>query len=142
MYTPKRHIPTPGQRGHSPQRHTAAGSAAPTTIDTGNAVPRRANPLKRPMLTIPPRRHVSCAGGSPLLGHFFRGLTARVIATTPPHRLLRITIPPLHVEYAERRINDGILFIFSGLTPKKGGLGPRCTKLLRTKSQALERERG
>jgi len=29
MYTPERHLPTPGQHGHSPQRHTAAGTAAP-----------------------------------------------------------------------------------------------------------------
>ena len=39
MYTPKRHLLTPGQRGHSPQRHTAAGTAAPTTTDTGETVP-------------------------------------------------------------------------------------------------------
>ena len=30
---PERHLPTPGQHGHSPQRHTAAGTAAPTTAD-------------------------------------------------------------------------------------------------------------
>jgi len=29
MITPERHLPTPGQHGHSPQRHTAAGTAAP-----------------------------------------------------------------------------------------------------------------
>jgi len=34
-YTPERHLPTPGQRGHSLQQHTAAGTAAPTTTDTG-----------------------------------------------------------------------------------------------------------
>ena len=45
MYTPKRHLLTPGQRGHSPQRHTAAGTAAPTTTDTGNTAPQRANPI-------------------------------------------------------------------------------------------------
>jgi len=39
-----RHFPTPGQQGHSPQRRTAAGTAAPTTADTGNKVPQRANP--------------------------------------------------------------------------------------------------
>ena len=44
MYTPERHLPTPGQHGDSPQRHTAAGTAAPTTADTGNTVPQRANP--------------------------------------------------------------------------------------------------
>jgi len=38
LTTPKRHLPTPGQCGHSPQRHTAAGTAAPTTTDTGNTV--------------------------------------------------------------------------------------------------------
>ena len=43
-YTPERRLPTPGQRGHSPQRHTAAGTAAPTATDTGNTVPQRANP--------------------------------------------------------------------------------------------------
>jgi len=40
--TPERHLPTPGQRVHSPQRHTAAGTAAFTTTDMGNAVPQRA----------------------------------------------------------------------------------------------------
>jgi len=39
-YTPERHLPTPGQRGRSPQRHTAA----PTTTDTGKAATQRANP--------------------------------------------------------------------------------------------------
>ena len=38
MFTSERHLPSPGQRGHSPQRHTAAGTAAPTTTDTGNTV--------------------------------------------------------------------------------------------------------
>jgi len=37
-HTPERHLPTPGQREHSPQRHTAAGTAAPTITDTGNTV--------------------------------------------------------------------------------------------------------
>jgi len=41
---PERPLPTPGQHRHSPQRHTAAGTAAPTTADTGNTVPQRANP--------------------------------------------------------------------------------------------------
>ena len=38
MPTPERHLPIKGQRGNSPQRHTAAGITAPTTIDTGNTV--------------------------------------------------------------------------------------------------------
>ena len=38
LYTPGRHLPTPGQRGYSPQRHTAAGTGAPTITDTGNSV--------------------------------------------------------------------------------------------------------
>jgi len=46
MYTSERHLPTPGQRGHSPERHTAAGTAASTTTDTGNTVPQRANPTQ------------------------------------------------------------------------------------------------
>jgi len=41
---PRDNLPTPGQRGHSPQRHTAAGTAATTTTDTGNTVPQRADP--------------------------------------------------------------------------------------------------
>ena len=44
MFTPERHLPTPGQRGHSPQRHTAAGTAAHPTTVTVNTVPQRANP--------------------------------------------------------------------------------------------------
>ena len=47
MFTPERYLPTtPGQRGHSPPRHTAAGTAAPTTTDTGDTVPQRANPTQ------------------------------------------------------------------------------------------------
>ena len=46
MFSPERHLPTPGQRGHSPQRHTVAGTATPTTADTGNIVPQRANPIQ------------------------------------------------------------------------------------------------
>jgi len=42
-YPPERHLRISGQCGHSPQRHTAAGTAAPSTTDTGNAVPQRAN---------------------------------------------------------------------------------------------------
>jgi len=44
LFTPERHLPTPGQHGHSPLRHTAAGTAAPTTANKGNTVPQRANP--------------------------------------------------------------------------------------------------
>ena len=46
MYTPEKHLPTPGQRAHSPQRHTAASIAAPTTTDTENTVPQLANPTQ------------------------------------------------------------------------------------------------
>jgi len=46
MFTPESHLPTPGQREHSPQRYTAAGTAAPTTTDTGSTVPQRANPTQ------------------------------------------------------------------------------------------------
>ena len=45
-HTPERCRPIPGQTGHSPQRHTAAGTAASTTTDTGNTVPQRANPTQ------------------------------------------------------------------------------------------------
>jgi len=47
MFIPERHLPTtPGQREHSSQRHTAAGTAAPTTTDKDNTVPQRANPTQ------------------------------------------------------------------------------------------------
>ena len=44
-----RMIPSPHQdsTGTPPQRHTAAGTAAPTTTLTGNTVPQRANPTRR-----------------------------------------------------------------------------------------------
>jgi len=41
-FTPERHFPPSGQRGHSPQRHTAA----PTTTGTGNTVRQRADPTQ------------------------------------------------------------------------------------------------
>ena len=37
---------THGQLKHSPQRHTAAGTATPATADTGNRVPQRVNPTQ------------------------------------------------------------------------------------------------
>jgi len=43
-FTPNRHLLPPGQRRHSPQRHTAPGTAAPTTTDRGETLPQRANP--------------------------------------------------------------------------------------------------
>jgi len=46
MFLPGRDVPTPGQRGHSPQRHTAAGTATLTATDTGNTVPQRADPIQ------------------------------------------------------------------------------------------------
>jgi len=45
-YTSEIHLPTRGQRGDSPQRHTAAGTAAPTTTDTKNTVAQRVNPAQ------------------------------------------------------------------------------------------------
>jgi len=44
LSTPERHLPTPGQCGHSPQQRTAAGTAVPTTTDEGETVPQRVNP--------------------------------------------------------------------------------------------------
>jgi len=46
MSTSERHLPTPRQCGHSPQRHTAVGTAAPTTTATGNTVLQRVNPTQ------------------------------------------------------------------------------------------------
>jgi len=48
LYTPEKHLPTPGQRGHTPQRYTAAGIAAPATTDTGNIVPQVSYPSNLP----------------------------------------------------------------------------------------------
>jgi len=84
MFTPEKHLPAPGQRGHIPKRHTAAGTADPTTTDTGNTVPQRANPTQtayarsrkraqaqgqtergpRPLLTksLTTRRHLMTSG--------------------------------------------------------------------------------
>jgi len=44
--SPPRDLPTAGQRRHSPQRHTTAGTSAPTSTGTGNAVPKRASPTQ------------------------------------------------------------------------------------------------
>jgi len=55
MYTPERQLPTPGQHEHSPQRHTAAGTAAPTTTYTGSTVLQRANPTQT-AYAYPPKR--------------------------------------------------------------------------------------
>ena len=59
MFTPERppHIRTARA---SPQRHTAAGAAAPTTADTGNTVPQRANPTQTPYAQ--PRRMAQAQG--------------------------------------------------------------------------------
>jgi len=60
-HTHERRLPTPQQ--HSPQRHTAAGTAASTTkdtgtaasttTDTGNTVPPRANPTQNGLCSLP-----------------------------------------------------------------------------------------
>jgi len=44
--TPERNLLPPEQRGYSPQRPTAAGTAAHINADTGNTVPQRANPTQ------------------------------------------------------------------------------------------------
>ena len=44
----------------SPQRHTAAGTTAPTTADTGNTVPQRANPTQTAYAH--PRRRAQAQG--------------------------------------------------------------------------------
>jgi len=44
----------------SPQRHTAAGTATPTTSDTGNTVPQRANPTQTAYAH--PRRRTQAQG--------------------------------------------------------------------------------
>ena len=51
MYTPERHIPThQDSTSCPPQRHTAAGTAAPTTTDRRTQSHSAPTPLKRPML--------------------------------------------------------------------------------------------
>jgi len=44
MFTPERHLPTLGRHGHSPQRHTAASTAAPTTGRHGEHSPTARQP--------------------------------------------------------------------------------------------------
>jgi len=43
---PRETSPHQDSAGTAPQRHTAAGTAAPITADTGNTVPQRANPTR------------------------------------------------------------------------------------------------
>jgi len=50
MFTPERHLPTPGQHGHSPQRHPTAGTAAPNHHRQGEHSPTARQPHERPML--------------------------------------------------------------------------------------------
>ena len=45
MLTPERHLPRPGQHGQSLQRHTAAGTAAPTTAEMGKHSPTARQPF-------------------------------------------------------------------------------------------------
>jgi len=72
MFTPERHLPTtPGQRGHSHQRHTAAGTAAPTTTDTGNRVPQRANPTQTAYTRSRKRAQAQGFVRAPVLGLCF-----------------------------------------------------------------------
>ena len=40
---PRNTSPHQDSTEHSPQRHTDAGTAAPTPADTGNTIPQRAN---------------------------------------------------------------------------------------------------
>jgi len=64
-YTPETHLPTPGQRRHSPQRHTTAGTAAPppdtvygpTLLFIVVVSPCRCEPLR-----------AGCCGGERVLG--------------------------------------------------------------------------
>jgi len=48
MFSPERHLPPPGQRGRPrcpPATHRRRQTAAPISTDTGNTVPKRANPV-------------------------------------------------------------------------------------------------
>jgi len=66
MLTPEKHLPAPGQREHSPQRHTAAVTAARTTTHTGNTVPQRANPTQTAYAH--PRRSAQAQGQRSVAG--------------------------------------------------------------------------
>jgi len=64
MFNHERHLPTPGQHGHSPQRHTAAGTAALTTLAlplmlTSARPPTRAWEVARTVVA-PPSSVVKC----------------------------------------------------------------------------------
>jgi len=121
-FTPERHLPTPGQCGHSPHRHTAAGTAAPTTTDTGNTVPQRTNPTHTAYAhpqrgaqafrarTPPPcgillRYIANIPHACPPLRYHNGGASSRYVARAPrarrAHRRLR------RADDLERRPGDG-----------------------------------
>jgi len=76
MFTPERHPPHQHQDSagtwHIPQQNTAAGTAAPTTTDTGNTAPQRVNPTQtayaRPKKGTD-RTFETGAGGAPYTGN-------------------------------------------------------------------------
>ena len=51
MFPPERHLPTPEQRGLSPQRHTAPAQPSPPPQTRGTQSHSAPTPLKWPMLT-------------------------------------------------------------------------------------------
>ena len=73
---------TPGQHGqHNPQRHTAACTAAPTTADTRDTVPHRANPTQT-AYAHPRKRPRPKVGAAP--------------PVSPPHPYPSLIFPPPH----------------------------------------------
>jgi len=78
---PKRHFPTPGQRRHNPPRHTAAGTAAPTTADTVNTVPQRANPTQTAYAH--PRRRAQAQGQRSISKPVYSVLAVRAYTPLP-----------------------------------------------------------
>ena len=50
MFTRRDTFPHQDKSEHSPQRHTAASTATPTTTDTGNTVPQYRRAPTRPSL--------------------------------------------------------------------------------------------
>jgi len=76
----------------SPQRHTAAGTAAPTTADTGNTVPQRANPTQTAYAH--PRRRAQAQGQRLGVKSECPLSVSRHSSITFPHIVLKVLCAP------------------------------------------------
>jgi len=98
MFTPERHLPTPGQRGHRPQRHTATGTAAPHHHSHGEHSPR-ARQLQSNGLCSPQK-----GGPGPRRSHAFPDK-----ASSPMHKYMSRYRSVITYIYAFRQSISSIL---------------------------------